>query len=69
MVYGMSAAQIFLTLVIYGFFLAVPVVIVVAAVLLVRRLLAERRLAPSPRLRAAESRLPRCCEPTERRRT
>lgn len=40
MVYGMSAAQIFLTLVIYGFFLAVPVVIVVAAVLLVRRLLA-----------------------------
>ena len=34
MVYGMSAPQIFLTLVIYGFFLAVPVVIVVAAVLL-----------------------------------
>ena len=33
MVYGMSAPQIFLTLVIYGFFLAVPVVIVVAAVL------------------------------------
>ena len=48
MVYGMSAAQIFLTLVIYGFFLAVPVVIVVAAVLLVRRLLAERRLAAKP---------------------
>lgn len=50
MVYGMSAAQIFLTLVIYGFFLAVPVVIVVAAVLLVRRLLAERRLAAKPEL-------------------
>lgn len=49
MIFGLDWPELIVVLVVYGFRLVIPVLVIIALVLLIRRLLREDRAARSPR--------------------